>query len=442
MPKGKIEETEEELKKRRTKTPTLLKGFKDILPEDEMYYNTVFNSARKLSEDYSYGRIRLPLLEKTQLFERTIGKGTDIVEKELFSFLDKGEVKVAMRPEATAQMVRAYIEHGMINMTQPVKMWEIGSMFRYDKPQKGRYRQFRQWDLEVIGSEDPIIDAQVIIMANQFFKEMGLNVLFKINSLGTPATRSEYIMELVTYFKQYRRHMSDVDKKRLSKNPLRLLDSKEPEIQEYKAGAPQIVDWLDEASKQHFMKVLEYLDEMEVAYELDPFLVRGLDYYDRTVFEIVLADDSGERAQNSLGGGGRYDSLLPQLGARADVKGAMGMAIGLERVVLAMKDANVEVPKQGTTDVFFCQLGEAARRKGLRIFEEFRQRNVAIAEAFGKGSLKAQLEIANKRDAKLTLILGQKEVLDGTIIVRDMDTGSQEIVPLDKVAEIVAKQLA
>ncbi|MDA1024573.1 MAG: histidine--tRNA ligase, partial [bacterium] len=327
------------------KLPELLKGFKDVLPEDELYWNMVFDTARNVSEDYSFDRIRLPMLEKAALFERTVGKGTDIVEKEMFTFVDKGNDRVTLRPEMTAQMARAYIEHGMVNMSQPVKLWDIGPMFRYDKPQAGRYRQFHQWDLEVIGSDDPVIDAQVIIMLNSFLKRLGLKVKFKMNSLGTRDIREAYVLELVAYFKQFRKHMSDTDKKRLTKNPLRLLDSKEPEMQECKAGAPQLIDFLDEKARAHFMKTLEYLDEMEINYELDPFLVRGLDYYDHTVFEIVTAEDDDEKAQNAIGGGGRYDSLMPLMGAREEVKGAIGAAIGIERVIIAMKEAGIEAKK-------------------------------------------------------------------------------------------------
>ncbi len=438
MPKKATKKDSEDAKK--SKTPTLLRGFRDILPEEQLIWEKIESVATNLSNAYSFGRIRLPLLEKRNLFERTVGKGTDIVEKELFSFEDQGGDKVALRPEATAQIARAYIEHGMVNKPQPVKLWYFGPMFRYDRPQAGRYRQFWQWGLEALGSDDPILDAQLILIIDRFFKELGLNVTFKINSLGTVETRREYVMELVSYFKQFRKKLSEVDKKRLTKNPLRLLDSKEEGMAELKVDAPQIVDWLDDDSKQHFMKVIEYLDDAEVTYELDPFLVRGLDYYNRTVFEIVLTGDDDSLSQNSLGGGGRYDDLVPQLGGREGV-GAVGAAIGIERVVLALKEAGLEMPKQRQVDVFFCQLGDAARRKGLMIFEEFRKANISIAEAFGKGSLKAQLEAADKQAARIALILGQKEVLDETIIVRDMDSGAQEIVDVRKVVDIVKKQL-
>lgn len=439
MPKKKTTE-DKGIKKKKIKTPSLLKGFRDVLPEEQPYWDAFTDAARKIATDYSYRRIRLPILESAALFERSIGKGTDIVEKEMFVLEDDDE-KIVMRPEATAQIARAYIEHGMINLPQPVKLWYMGPMFRRENPQAGRYRQFNQLGLEVIGSDEPIIDAQVIIVTVKLLQELGLNVKVRINSIGTPDTRREYVMELVSYFKQFRSKMSDIDKKRLQKNPLRLLDSKEEGMAELRVDAPQIVDWLDEDSKQHFMKLLEYLGELEVPYELDPFLVRGLDYYHRTVFEIVLADDENERSQNALAGGGRYDGLIPMLGGREETKGAMGVAVGIERVLIAMKEKKVKLPAKRTVDVFFAQLGEAARRKGLAIFEQFREVGIPVAEAFGKGALKAQLEIADKSGARIALILGQKEVLDGTIIVRDMESGGQEIVDASKVVEIVKKAL-
>ncbi len=430
---------EEEAPKKKVKTPQLLRGFRDIMPEEEVYWQRVEEVMSRIAQDYSFTRIRLPILEQTKLFERSVGRGTDIVEKEMFTFVDPGENKVTLRPEATASACRAYIEHGMVDRPQPVKMWYEGPMFRHDRPQAGRYRQFWQFGLEAIGSAEPIIDAQIIIMCYQILKELGLEVVFQINSIGSPEIRREYEMELVAYFKQFRKQLSDTDKKRLTKNPLRLLDSKDEGMEELKIDAPQIVDWLDDNSKEHFMKVLEYLDEMEVPYELNPFLVRGLDYYNKTVFEIMPTKFEGKTA-NAIGGGGRYDGLIELLGGREGTP-AMGMAMGIERIVLAMKHQEVELPNAREVQVFFCQLGDAARRTGLRIFDEFRKAGVVTAEAFGKGSLKAQLELADKQGARVALILGQKEVLDGTIIIRDMESGGQEIVDSAKVVQLVQKML-
>lgn len=425
--------------KRVKATPELLRGFRDILPEEQPRWDFVRETVRNLADAYSFGRIELPILERTDLFVRTVGKQTDIVEKEMYSFEDQGGEKVSLRPEATASIARAYINHGMLDRPQPVKLWYMGPMFRHDRPQAGRFRQFHQFGFEVIGVDEAIVDAQLIIIATQFFRDLGLDITVQVNSIGTPENRQAYLAELVAYFRQHRSKLSDEDKRRLQKNPLRLLDSKEEGMEELLAGAPQIIDWLDEDSKQHFMKVLEFLDEMEVPYVLNPHLVRGLDYYTHTVFEIWEADDEGERAQNALGGGGRYDRLVENLGGREDTPGC-GFAIGMERVVKALGDKGIATePKK--PQIFFAQLGDAARRVGLKIFEDFRKEGISIAEAFGKNALKSQLEVANKHGVTLTLILGQKEVLDGTIIVRDMDSGAQEIVDAGKIVSIAKRKL-
>lgn len=427
--------------KKKSKTPESLRGFRDVLPDEQQAWEKVEELARSMTRAYGFGRIRMPVLEQTALFERAVGKDTDIVEKEMFTFVDQGDTKMTLRPEGTAQVARAYIEHGMVNQSQPVKLWYFEPFFRHERPQAGRYRQFYQWGLEAIGSDDPVVDAQIILMTQRFCKQLGLEVMVQINSLGTPTSRKEYVSELVKYFKLHKKDLSETDQKRLLKNPLRLLDSKEPGMEEIKAGAPQIFDYLDEVSKNHFMKVLEYLDETEVPYSLNPYLVRGLDYYSKTTFELILVNPTNPELEGlALGGGGRYDGLIPMLGGRENTS-AMGAALGVERIVMAMKAAGVMPPKREKVDVFFCQLGEAARRKGLSVYEKFREGNIIVGEAFGKGTLKAQFELADKSKAPLAVILGQKEVLDGTIIIRDMESGAQEIVDVEKVVAIIAKRL-
>lgn len=437
--KPKAEVTPKTAKK--SKTLETLRGFRDILPDEQAAWEKIEDVARNLTHSYGFGRIRLPALEATSVFERGVGKDTDIVEKEMFTFVDQGGVKMTLRPEGTAQVARAYIEHGMLNQQQPVKLWYMEQFFRHERPQAGRYRQFWQLGLEAVGSDDPVLDAQVILMTYSFCKDLGVDTIVNINSLGTPAIRKAYISELTKYFKSHAKKLGETDLKRLQRNPLRLLDSKEEGMEELKAGAPQLIEYLDDENKQHFMKVLEYLDEAEVPYTLNPFLVRGLDYYTKTVFELVSTNPIGENgSQLALGGGGRYDGLIPLLGGR-EATGAIGAALGLERIMLAMKAAGSMPDNKRTVDVFFCQLGEAARRKGLKIFEKFRQAGVDVGEAFAKGNLKAQLEIADKMKASVAIILGQKEVLDGTIIIRDMEAGAQEIVDVEKVVSIVAKRI-
>lgn len=426
---------------KKTKVPETLRGFRDILPEEQAVWDKMDAVMHSLSRAYSFGRIRLPVLEQTALFERGVGKDTDIVEKEMFTFTDQGGVRMTLRPEGTAAVARAYIEHGMLNQPQPVKLWYSEQFFRHERPQAGRYRQFWQFGLEAIGSDDPILDAQIMLMCERFCKDMGLDVTIQVNSLGTPVSRRSYVAELVKFFKANKKKLSETDQKRLTRNPLRLLDSKEPGMEELKNEAPQIIDYLDDESKQHFMKVLEYLDEAEVQYTLNPHLVRGLDYYTKTAFEVVLTNPSAEEgAQSALGGGGRYDGLIPLFGGREGTS-AVGAALGLERVLMAARAAGKLPDPRRRSDVFFCQLGEAARRKGLKVFEKFREAGVDVSEAFSKSNLKAQLEIADKVKAPIAVILGQKEVLDGTIIIRDMESGAQEIVDVEKVVSIVAKRL-
>ncbi len=434
-PKAKVEEKEKKVKP----APELLRGFRDILPEDQGRWNMVRDTARAIAEAYTFDRIDLPILERVEVFNRTIGKQTDIIEKEMYAFQDPSGRAVALRPEATASAARAYINHGMLDRPQPVKLWYTGPMFRHDRPQAGRFRQFYQTGFESFGVDEPIVDAQLIVMASQLFKELGIEVEIQINSIGTPESRQAYLAELVSYMRPHRSKFSDVDKKRLLKCPLRLLDSKEESIRELLEDAPQILDWLDDKSKDHFMKVLEFIEDMDIPYTLNPYLVRGLDYYTRTVFEFLPAKVEGTKSQATLLAGGRYDGLVEALGGRPTP--ACGFAFGMERIVKALADADINPPQRPQPQVFFAQLGDAARKVGLKLYEEFRRANIPVAEAFGKNALKGQLEAANKMEVQLTLILGQKEVLDETIIIRDMESGAQEIIDVKKVVETVIKKL-
>lgn len=439
-PAAKKEGTEKSAQDgKKMKTPELLRGFRDILPDEQVYWDMLRDKAREMSEAYSYQRIDLPVIEREELFRRTIGKQTDIVEKEMYAFEDRGGDKVALRPEFTASAVRAYISHGMLDRPQPVKFFYTGPVFRYDRPQAGRFRQHHQVGFEAIGSPEAIMDAQLIVMAYNLLKELGIPTTVRINSIGTPESRREYEVELTSYYRSKRANLCEDCKRRLQKNPLRLLDCKDEGCQPIKAEAPQMINFLDEASKEHFMRVFEFLDEAEVPYQLDPYLVRGLDYYTKTVFELWMTDETGQRASYALGGGGRYDGLVEMLGGREGTP-ACGFAIGMERVVSTMRELQV-IPKMRQPHLFFAQLGDAARRQGIRIFEDFRKANIFTVEAFGKGSLKAQLEMANKLGVFYSLILGQKEVIDGTIIIRDMESGAQEIVDIKKILSIMQKKL-
>ena len=417
----------------------LVRGMRDLLPSDAPYWKDVRAKAEQLAGAYGYDQIETPVVEDTALFVRGVGKATDIVEKELYSWDTLGGEHLTLRPEATASIVRAYVSHGMLNLPQPVKLWYTGPMFRHDRPQAGRFRQFYQMGFECLGEMDAVIDAQLMIIGWNFLKELGIDATVRVNSIGTPESRINYKNALVSYFRSKRNRLSEDDKRRLNKNPLRLLDSKDPNMQELKAEAPQIIDWLDEESKAHFMHVLEYLDEVGVPYQLDPYLVRGLDYYTKTVFEFYAASEDAELAQSALGGGGRYDGLIELLGGRPTP--AAGFAIGLDRVVSRLKEKNPQPINERQVDVFIAQLGEMGRKKALALFEEFRQAGVLVGEVFAKASIKVQMESANKRKAKWAIIIGQKEVLDGTAVIRDMDAGTQEIVDVKKVVHEVKKKM-
>jgi len=421
----------------------LMRGMRDLLPADQPYWQQVYRAVEDTAKAYAYDRLDTPLVEDHALFVRGVGKQTDVVEKELFTWETPGGEQVALRPEHTAGTVRAYIQHGLWNQPQPVKLWTMGPLFRYDRPQAGRFRQFFQASFECLGEADAVVDAQLIMISGNILKALDLDPVVRVNSLGTPESRANYKAALVSYFRSKKNHLSEDDKKRLLKNPLRLLDSKDPAMQDLKAEAPQIVDWLDEESKAHFTRVLEYLDELGIRYELDPYLVRGLDYYTKTVFEWYAGSDDQELAQSALGGGGRYDGLTEVLGGHPAP--AAGFALGLDRIVSRLKErdrnATFVPSNMAPVEVFLAQLGEVGRKKALALFEEFRRAGVPIGEAFGKSSIKAQMEIANRRGAKWAVVVGQKEVLDGTAIIRDMDAGTQEIVDAKKAVHEIQKKL-
>jgi len=416
-----------------------LRGFKDILPAEYIIVQHAEELARSFARAHGFDRIETPILEPTALFLRTVGKQTDIMEKELYSFIDKGEENVSLRPEMTASVARAYVNHGMLNQPQPVKLWYHGPNFRYDRPQAGRFREHHQIGFEVLGESHPIVDAELITIGFNLIKALGLEATVQINSIGTKESRQSYIEKLVEYYRANRSKICEDDKRRLTKNPLRVLDCKMPECQPVKEGAPQILDSLDEESKNHFMRVLEYLDEAGVTYALNPFLVRGLDYYSRTVFEFYSAGDD-EAAQSSLGGGGRYDALIEMIGGRPTP--AAGLGLGVERLVARMRAKGLDKEIDGRPDVFVAQLGEAARKKTLGLVEELRRAGVSASSNMAKDGLKQQLEMANKGGARFTIILGQKEILDGTIIIRDMDSGIQEICDFKKVANELKRKLS
>jgi len=464
MPKMfKKKEEEKIFKVKRGKFVSRLRGMKDVLPDEYKYWNLVIKKATELSKAYGFRRLDTPVLEGLELFERSSGRTSDVVTKEMFSFIDKNNDKIALRPEATPGIVRAYIEHGMFNQPQPVKLLWLGPVFRHDKPQAGRFRQFSQFNLENIGEPSPVADAELIAVTYYFFSELQIEVIIQINSIGCPVCRKDYLAKLENFYKERGRRakLCNDCKKRLVKNPLRLLDCKEKSCVEMASEAPQIVDSLCDDCRNHFIKVLEYLDELDIPYNLNPTLVRGLDYYNRTVFEIwpsaaeasadanALAVEPADGAETSkkeelprqaaLGGGGRYDGLVEYMGGRPTP--ACGFGIGIERVILKIKEKNIPLQDEEKGDIFLAQLGDQARRKIMKLFEVLRKAGFSVRQAFTKDSLKSQLETANKIGVKYTLILGQKEIMDGTILIRDMESGIQEIVDYKKIVAEIEKRL-
>ena len=449
--KEKQEKQERRQRARRAERHARLRGMKDVLFEEFKYHNLVIRKACDLAATYGFRRIDTPVLERLELYERSTGKETDIVSKEMYNFVDKSGDKIALRPEATPGLVRAYIEHGMFNLPQPVKTFWLGPVFRHEKPQSGRLRQHTQFDLEIFGESSPVADTQLILIAYNFFSELQIDVQVQINSLGDPGDREEYLKQLTEFYKERgkRSKLCPDCKRRFLKNPLRLLDCKEESCIAVREEAPQIVDYLGDEARDHFIKVLEYLDELDIPYNLNPFLVRGLDYYTRTVFEITPATGGDEehsndeasvaRRQNALGGGGRYDRLIEYMGGRPAP--ACGFAIGLERVIMKIKEKNIPLQPEAENIIFLAQLGEASRRKAFVLFEELRRAGIRVRQAFTKDSLKAQLEEADKNGARYTLILGQKELLDTTIIIRDMDSGAQEVIDFKKIQSELNKRL-
>lgn len=422
----------------------------DILPESQKYFQKICDVAENILDFYSFRRIDTPILEDTELYSKGTGLTTDIVQKQMFNLKTKGGDYLTLRPEFTPGVIRAYIEHGMNSWMQPVKLYSVGPVFRYEHPQSGRYRQFHQLNLEVIGEDSPVVDAQMIQIFYNILKDLKLkNIVVEINSIGDNQCRPYYKKLLVNYFRSRESSLCSDCRRRMRENPLRVLDCKEEKCQRIVSQAPQIIDHLCEECKNHFKGVLEFLDEIEFPYTLNPYLVRGLDYYTKTVFEIFgensQKEEKGEgeaskerTSRNALVAGGRYDVLVKLLGG-PDVK-AVGAAMGMERVMMQMGEI-AKPSKSAVPQVFLAQLGNLGKRKGLKLLEEFRKARIQAAESFGRDSLKAQLKTADKLGVQFTLILGQKEALEGSIIIRDMKTGNQESVKLEKTVKEIEKRL-
>lgn len=426
---------------------------RDILPEDQRYFKYIQKKSDQLLDYYGFEKIDIPMVESTDLYLRGTGEDTDIVQKEMYTFKTKGGDSLTLRPEGTPGVIRAYIENGMNVLPHPVKLSYWGPMFRHDQPQHGRYRQFYQLGVETVGDSSEAVDAELIFLGYKLLDMLGLdNYSVHVNSLGDSSCRPGYLKALKDYYKNRSKKLCANCKNRLKTNILRLLDCKETECIELAKEAPQTVDFLDEDCKSHFKHVLEFLDEAKVPYILNSRLVRGLDYYTRTVFEFLPDETEAPQptdgstkpasgqAQSTIIAGGRYDKLVEILGGTKTP--AAGWAMGIDRVMLALKEKNVNVPDNTMEPkVFLVQLGEAAKRKSLNLYESFRKAGINAKSSLGRDSIKSQLRIANRLRARFALIFGQKESLDGTIILREMDTGVQETIPLEKIVDEVKKRL-
>jgi len=418
------------------RTPT---GIHDILPKDQKYYRKIYSVIEEIADFYGFKKIDTPILEETSLFERGIGLATDIVQKQMFSFRTRGGDHLTLRPEGTAPVARAFVQHGMHNLPQPVKVWYFGPFFRHERPQAGRYRQFYQFGFEVLGEQSPVIDAQVVLIFFNILKNLKFkDLIIGINSIGDSSCRPYYKKVLASYFRSRESALCADCRRRLKQNPLRILDCKEEKCQPVISMAPQILDHLCDECHSHFKEVLEFLDELELPYQLNPYLARGLDYYTKTVFEIFENTEEGKR-QGTLIGGGRYDNLVKAL--RGNDTPACGGAAGIERIISSIKTKAMGFRKISESEVFLAQLGPLAKRKSLKLLEEFREKKIKVGELLGKDSLKAQLNRANKFGTKYTLIFGQQEALEEKIIIRNMKTGKQEIIPVKKLVSKLKKLL-
>lgn len=411
------------------------KGMRDLMNEEYYSFQGFFEKAQEIAVYYGFKPIETPILENEEIFTAGIGFGTDIIDKEMYTLKTKGGDHLALRPEHTAPLVRAYIEHGMQTMPQPVMLYQYGPIFRHDKPQRGRYRQFWQFDLDSLGNDKSIMDALVIKAGISILEEAGAtNLSIDINSIGDKECRNSYIKELTSYYRKHMNQLPGVDRERLKINPLRILDSKEEKTKEINASAPDSVSFLCPSCKKHFKEVLEYLEEMNIPYNINKNLVRGLSYYTRTVFEILEQGRGEEGAPLALAGGGRYDYLARQIGSKRDVP-AVGISIGVDRIVASpwYKKLNPRILKK--PKIYFIQLGSEAKLKSLNVIEILRKAHIPIAQSLSKDSLGSQLAIAEKLAIPYSLIFGVKEALDNSVIVRDMSNRSQDTVKLNKLLE-------
>ncbi len=411
------------------------RGTGDLIPADIAKWNYLENTFKEVCQDYHFQEIRTPIFEHTELFVRGVGDTTDIVEKEMYTFTDRGDRSLTLRPEGTAAVVRAYLENHLDSLPQPIKLFYNGPMFRYDRPQAGRYRQFHQVGIEVLGSDSPDLDAEVIAMAMDFYARLELkNLVLHINSVGCPTCRQTLRQKLLEFFQPRLNELCPNCQSRYQRNPLRILDCKSKTCQEIAAPAPHTLDCLCPACQEHFSAVKHHLDLLGIDYLVDPSLVRGLDYYTRTAFEIV-AEDIG--AQSSIGGGGRYNGLVEACGG-ASTPG-IGYALGLERIILTREQQNLSWPEASGLDIFVAIADSQASDQAFKILANLRQAGWAAEKDYLNRSLKAQMKYAGKLNPRFTLIVGSSELAKGTVVLKNMVTGEQQEISLDAVISFLNK---
>ncbi|GAK29391.1 MULTISPECIES: histidine--tRNA ligase [Serratia] len=416
-----------------------IRGMNDYLPEETALWQRIEGILKQVLSGYGYSEIRLPIVEQTPLFKRAIGEVTDVVEKEMYTFDDRNGESLTLRPEGTAGCVRAGIEHGLL-YNQEQRLWYVGPMFRYERPQKGRYRQFHQLGAEVFGLQGPDIDAELILLSARWWKALGIaeHVKLELNSIGSLEARANYRDALVAFLEQHQDKLDEDCKRRMYSNPLRVLDSKNPEVQALLNDAPRLSEYLDEESKAHFEGLCELLAQAGIPYTINERLVRGLDYYNRTVFEWVTTSLG---AQGTVCAGGRYDGLVEQLGGRATP--AVGFAMGLERLVLLVQAVNPEFKAPATIDVYVISSGAGTQSAAMQLAERVRDAapQLKLMTNYGGGNFKKQITRADKWGARVALILGENEVAAGQVVVKDLRSGEQETLAQSEVAVRLALML-
>ena len=404
-----------------------IKGTKDVLPNESYKNQYIEATCLGVAENFGYKEMRTPVFEHTELFQRGVGDTTDVVQKEMYTFDDKGGRSITLRPEGTAGAARAFLENGLSNEALPQKICYLISCYRYEKPQAGRLREFHQFGIECFGATSPLADAEMISLAKQIFDELGVKDLhLELNSIGCPECRAEYHKALKEYFSQYKDKLCDTCNDRLERNPMRILDCKSPVCSEIAKGAPVVLDYLCDECKEHFEKVKSYLDAANIEYIVNPQIVRGLDYYTKTVFEFV-SDAIG--SQGTVCGGGRYDGLLEELGGQHTP--SLGFAMGLERLQLVMEAQGCNFPEPSRPDLFIVAMGEKATLKAVEIAKDMRDEGFSVVYDLNGRSLRAQMKYADKLGAKFNVVIGDNEVENKVVTLKDMATGESSEINLD-----------